>query len=76
VKGGAQPLGEGDQEEEEEELGEGGAIIMQTVDAIRVPGLNAELNQQITKFDSSEFDVSTTFRRVYIHAINLNFNSF
>ena len=29
---------------------------MQTTDAVRVPGLSADLNQQITKFDSSEFD--------------------
>lgn len=31
---------------------------MQTTDAIRVPGLSAEINRQITKFDESEFDVS------------------
>ena len=27
-------------------------------DVLRVSGLNADLQQQITKFDSSEFDVS------------------
>ena len=36
-------------------------IKMQTQDAIRVPGLTADLNQQITKFDSSEFDVSEIY---------------
>ena len=30
---------------------------MQT-DVVRVPGLSSDLQQQITKFDSSEFDVS------------------
>ena len=30
---------------------------MQT-EGIRVPGLNQELSREITKFDSSEFDVS------------------
>ena len=33
------------------------AVIMQS-DAVRVPGLSHDLQQQITKFDSSEFDVS------------------
>ena len=28
-------------------------------DAVRVPGLSHDLQQQITKFDSSEFDVSS-----------------
>ena len=32
---------------------------MQT-DVVRVPGLSQDLQQQITKFDSSEFDVSIT----------------
>ena len=32
-------------------------IRMQT-DVVRVPGISQELQQQITKFDSSEFDVS------------------
>ena len=32
---------------------------MQT-DVVRVPGLSSDLQQQITKFDSSEFDVSLT----------------
>ena len=45
-------LANSDEEEED-------AHKMQTTDAMRVPGLSAELNQQITKFDSSEFDVST-----------------
>ena len=31
---------------------------MQTTDVVRVPGLSQDLQQQITKFDSSEFDVS------------------
>ena len=35
-----------------------GPIKMQT-DVVRVPGLSSDLQQQITKFDSSEFDVST-----------------
>ena len=34
-----------------------GPIKMQT-DVVRVPGLSSDLQQQITKFDSSEFDVS------------------
>ena len=37
---------------------------MQT-DVVRVPGLSQDLQQQITKFDSSEFDVSIT---------NINYN--
>ena len=37
-----------------------GPIKMQT-DVVRVPGLSSDLQQQITKFDSSEFDVSTRF---------------
>jgi hypothetical protein len=32
-------------------------IKMQT-EGIRVPGLNQDLSREITKFDSSEFDVS------------------
>ena len=39
--------------------GNQGPIKMQT-DVVRVPGLSSDLQQQITKFDSSEFDVSTT----------------
>ena len=31
---------------------------MQT-EVVRVPGLSQDLQQQITKFDSSEFDVSS-----------------
>ena len=38
--------------------GNQGPIKMQT-DVVRVPGLSSDLQQQITKFDSSEFDVST-----------------
>ena len=34
-------------------------IRMQT-DVVRVPGISQELQQQITKFDSSEFDVSAS----------------
>ena len=35
------------------------AVIMHAAsDAVRVPGLSHDLQQQITKFDSSEFDVS------------------
>ena len=37
--------------------GNQGPIKMQT-DVVRVPGLSSDLQQQITKFDSSEFDVS------------------
>ena len=33
---------------------------MQTEGGIRVPGLNQDLSREITKFDSSEFDVSLT----------------
>ena len=40
--------------------GNQGPIKMQT-DVVRVPGLSSDLQQQITKFDSSEFDVSTRF---------------
>ena len=35
-----------------------GPIKMQTEQVVRVPGLPGDLQQQITKFDSSEFDVS------------------
>ena len=40
------------------DAGGSGPIKMQT-DVVRVPGLSSDLQQQITKFDSSEFDVST-----------------
>ena len=38
-------------------------IRMQT-DVVRVPGISQELQQQITKFDSSEFDVSKRPRTI------------
>ena len=50
--------GAGNAEEEEEAADLPGVVKMQTTDAVRVAGLSADLNQQITKFDSSEFDVS------------------
>ena len=34
------------------------AAVIMDAQAMRVPGLSADLQQQITKFDSSEFDVS------------------
>ena len=42
-------------------------IKMQT-EGIRVPGLNQELSREITKFDSSEFDVS--IHCIYFHHIS------
>ena len=42
------------------DAGGSGPIKMQT-DVVRVPGLSSDLQQQITKFDSSEFDVSKTY---------------
>ena len=42
------------------DAGGSGPIKMQT-DVVRVPGLSSDLQQQITKFDSSEFDVSIKF---------------
>ena len=44
---------------------------MQT-EGIRVPGLNQELSREITKFDSSEFDVSK-FKKYQIQQ-KLSFN--
>ena len=35
------------------------ATMHAAADAVRVPGLSHDLQQQITKFDSSEFDVSS-----------------
>ena len=34
------------------------SAVNMNADAVRVPGLSHDLQQQITKFDSSEFDVS------------------
>jgi hypothetical protein len=34
----------------------GNPIVKMQTDVVRVPGLSADLQQQITKFDSSEFD--------------------
>ena len=36
------------------------ATMHAAADAVRVPGLSHDLQQQITKFDSSEFDVSSS----------------
>ena len=42
-------------------------IKMQT-EGIRVPGLNQDLSREITKFDSSEFDVS---KQNFMHQIHI-----
>ena len=47
-------------------------IKMQT-EGIRVPGLNQDLSREITKFDSSEFDVSTKHAYLEIQLINMSF---
>ena len=44
---------------------------MQT-EGIRVPGLNQDLSREITKFDSSEFDVSTKHAYLEIQLINMS----
>ena len=43
---------------DDEESSTSAAAIIMDAQAMRVPGLSADLQQQITKFDSSEFDVS------------------
>ena len=44
---------------------------MQT-DVVRVPGLSSDLQQQITKFDSSEFDVSISKNQKVKHLPTVN----
>ena len=46
-------------------------IKMQT-EGIRVPGLNQELSREITKFDSSEFDVSDILYVVPFKSLHRN----